>query len=377
MRDAARLGKRNHQVIGQQYLVGKTVGEGAFAKVKYAENLTTKEAVAVKFLSKRRLLRAGMLDHVQQEIRVTSQLKHKHIVDVKDVLVRKEKICIVMEYVDGGTLFDKLVQEGPLEEQSAMRLFKQLLSALGYCHSQGIFHRDLKPENVLLTSDGEVKLSDFGLSAFKTENEGENGFFNSICGTPSYTAPEVLQQRGYFGAPADVWSLGVVLYVMLAGRLPFADRSLSKLVQKITSGVYELPKQLSAAGKDLLQRMLTPNPKNRTTIAEIQKHPWITKGAVSDVITLPKNKLKTDEKFVTDRSSVRKSLFTDSAGENLMKRMRLESKSRTTKTATEDSAETIAFSALEDKCVDDTKELRSFARRERSDSAECLTNDEA
>lgn len=195
-----------------------------------------------------------------------------------------------MEYVNGGTLFDKLATGGQLGEPAVKRILKQLLGALDYCHSQGVFHRDIKPENVLLTKEGDVKLSDFGLSEFKSERD-ESGFFNSTCGTPNYAAPEVLQQQGYYGAPADVWSLGmecfarpweicglgVVLYVMLVGRLPFADRSLPRLVQKIVSGAFEMPKTLSRAGKDLLQRMLTPNPENRIAIAEILKHPWITK----------------------------------------------------------------------------------------------------
>ena len=113
-----------------------------------------------------------------------------------------------MEYVDGGTLFDKIVREGPLKELAARLIFRQLLDALIYCHSQGVFHRDLKPENVLLTSNGVVKLSDFGLSGFLTEHDGENGYDRKTCGTPNYTAPEILQQQEYRGPPIDVWSLG-------------------------------------------------------------------------------------------------------------------------------------------------------------------------
>lgn len=124
------------------------------------------------------------------------------------VIVHHEKICIVMEYVGGGTLFEKIAYEGPLPEQKALPIFMELLDALEYCHDKGICHRDLKPENILLSVDNGVKLIDFGLSGLFSEDDKDNGFFKTTCGTPNYTAPEILKQAGYYGAPADVWSLG-------------------------------------------------------------------------------------------------------------------------------------------------------------------------
>eukprot|EP00210_Caulerpa_lentillifera_P005815 g5561.t1 len=262
------------------YILGRTIGEGTTAKVKLGRNKQTQERVAIKVLSKDVI----NLNSIEKEISICCDLRHSNIVEIKEIIRSKDRIFIVMEYVAGGDLFGKILREGPLNEKAAKRVFQQLLNAVHHCHQKGIFHRDLKLENVLLTGTGDVKLSDFGLAAFIKTVMGENQFFNNVCGTPNYLPPEALepqsQQSGYSGAPVDIWSLGVVLYVILVGQLPFLDRSFSKLCIKIKHAEYRIPEGLSNEVKDLLKRILCPDPMKRITIDEIKQHPWITNQTV-------------------------------------------------------------------------------------------------
>ncbi|KAL4536083.1 hypothetical protein Ndes2437B_g05516 [Nannochloris sp. 'desiccata'] len=231
--------------VGKFY-VGRTIGEGTYAKVKYAQHMDTGEAVAMKILDKEHLVRTGMVEQIKREITILKKIHHPYIVNLQEVMSSKDKIFMVMELVTGGDLFDKIAVEGPMKEPAAKTIFIQLLSALHYCHSQGIFHRDLKPENVLLSSEGDVKLSDFGLGAIRQEDTiNSAGLLNTICGTPNYAAPEVLARKGYDGATADIWSLGVVLYVVLAGCLPFDEDDLVEMFQRISQADYETPPWLS------------------------------------------------------------------------------------------------------------------------------------
>lgn len=260
-----------------KYFVGRTIGEGTYAKVKYGQNADSGEAVAIKVLDKEQLVRSGMVEQIKREITILKQIRHPHIVNLLEVMSSRDKIFMVMELVTGGELFDKVVAEGPMKEPTARRLFSQLLDAVGYCHQHGIYHRDLKPENVLLTSTGTVKLSDFGLGVLPN---GGHDLLRTTCGTPNYVAPEVLAKQGYHGGPADVWSLGVVLYVVLAGCLPFDEDDLVSLFRKISAADYEAPPWLSDEAVALLASMLNPVPEQRPTVEQIWAHPWMRSGLV-------------------------------------------------------------------------------------------------
>ncbi|XP_010230801.1 CBL-interacting protein kinase 1 isoform X2 [Brachypodium distachyon] len=169
--------------------------------------------------------------------------------------------------------------KGKLSEHEGRRLFQQLIDGVAYCHDKGVYHRDLKPENVLVDRKGNIKISDFGLSALP-QHLGNDGLLHTTCGSPNYIAPEVLQNRGYDGSLSDIWSCGVVLYVMLVGYLPFDDRNLVVLYQKIFKGDTQIPKWLSPAAQDLLRKILEPNPMKRMNIKEIKEHEWFQKDYI-------------------------------------------------------------------------------------------------
>jgi 5'-AMP-activated protein kinase catalytic alpha subunit len=266
----------NKNRIGK-YALGRTLGEGSFAKVKCAINVETGQSYAVKILDKEKVFHYKIVDHIKREICTLKLIKHPNVVRLYEVLASKKKIYIVLEFVTGGELFDKISCDGKLEENEARKYFQQLIDAVGYCHSRGIYHRDLKPENVLLDSKGNVKISDFGLSALPQQLRAD-GLLHTTCGSPNYVAPEVIADRGYDGATADLWSCGVILFVLLTGWLPFEDRNLAVLYQKIFKSDFKCPNWLSVGARKLIKRILDPNPKTRITIPEILEDKWFKEG---------------------------------------------------------------------------------------------------
>lgn len=260
-----------------KYELGQTLGEGSFAKVKRAVNVETGQSFAVKILDKEKLFHHKIVNHFKREICTLKLIRHPNVVRLYEVLASKKKIYIVLEFVDGGELFNEVSRNGKLEESDARKYFQQLIDAVGYCHSRGVYHRDLKPENVLLDANGNVKISDFGLSALPQQFR-EDGLLHTTCGSPNYVAPEVISGRGYDGATADVWSSGVILFVLLTGWLPFDDNNLAVLYYKIFKSDFKFPKWLSAGARKLIRRILDPNPKTRISIAEIVEDEWFKKG---------------------------------------------------------------------------------------------------
>ncbi|XP_051134093.1 CBL-interacting serine/threonine-protein kinase 3-like isoform X1 [Andrographis paniculata] len=259
-----------------KYEVGRTIGEGTFAKVKFARNSDTGQAVAIKILDKDKVLKHKMAEQIKREISTMKLIKHPNVVRIYEVLASKTKIFIVLEFVTGGELFDKIVNNGRMREDEARKYFQQLINAVDYCHSRGVFHRDLKPENLLLDVAGNLKVSDFGLSALSQQVK-DDGLLHTACGTPNYVAPEVLNDRGYDGATADLWSCGVILFVLLAGYLPFDDSNLANLYRKISSAEFRCPPWLSFGAMKLITRILDPNPETRITVAEILEDEWFKK----------------------------------------------------------------------------------------------------
>ncbi|MBA0825361.1 hypothetical protein Goarm_021958 [Gossypium armourianum] len=259
-----------------KYEIGRLLGCGAFAKVYHARNLRTGLSVAVKVINKKKLPSLTMMSNVKREISIMSRLNHPYIVKLYEVLATKTKIYVVMEFVKGGELFAK-VAKGRFTEDLSRKYFQQLISAVGYCHSRGIFHRDLKPENLLLDDNGNLKVSDFGLSAV-TDQIRADGMLHTLCGTPAYVAPEILSKKGYDGAKVDVWSCGVILFVMNAGYLPFNDPNLMAMYRKIYNGEFRCPKWMSSDMKRFISRLLDTNPVTRISLDEILKDPWFRKG---------------------------------------------------------------------------------------------------
>ncbi|MCO5567589.1 hypothetical protein L7F22_021283 [Adiantum nelumboides] len=260
-----------------RYELGRTLGEGNFAKVKHARNVETGKHVAIKILDKAKIYKEKMVEQIKREISTMKRASHPNVVQLYEVMASKTKIYFVLEYVNGGELFNKINREKRLKEDEARKYFQQLINAVDYCHSRGVYHRDLKPENLLLDSHGNLRISDFGLSALPHQCR-EDGLLHTTCGTPNYVAPEVIVNRGYDGAKADLWSCGVILYVLMAGYLPFDDKNLLNLYKKIYKGEFSFPDWFSSGAKRLIAKILTPNPKHRITVTQIFQDPWFRKG---------------------------------------------------------------------------------------------------
>ncbi|KAG8379717.1 hypothetical protein BUALT_Bualt07G0118200 [Buddleja alternifolia] len=259
-----------------KYEMGRLLGKGTFAKVYHARNLKTSESVAIKVICKDLVKKEGLIEQIQREISVMRLVRHPNVVDIQEVMATKQKVFVVMEYVKGGELFAK-VAKGKLKEGVARKYFQQLISAIDYCHSRGVSHRDLKPENLLLDDDENLKISDFGLSALP-EHLNNDGLLHTQCGTPAYVAPEVLRRKGYDGAKADIWSCGVILYVLLAGFLPFQDANVMRMYTKVFKADFAFPPWFSYESKRLISKLLVANPEKRITIQGIMRVPWFCKG---------------------------------------------------------------------------------------------------
>ncbi|KAG8067475.1 hypothetical protein GUJ93_ZPchr0005g14311 [Zizania palustris] len=272
-------GMEKNTVLMNRYELGRTLGHGTFSKVYQARSLVSGENVAVKVIDKEKVLRvgAGMVDQIKREVAVMRLIRHPNVVQLHEVMASKTKIYFVMEHVSGGELFSRVLASGRLREEPVRRYFHQLIGAVDFCHSRGVYHRDLKPENLLVNDDGNLKVSDFGLSALR-ESRRPDGLLHTACGTPSYVAPEIISRKGYDGAMADVWSCGVILFVLLAGYLPFSDSNLMDMYKKISKGEYKSPSWFSLDVRKLLSRLLDPNPKTRITIDKIVEHPWFKIG---------------------------------------------------------------------------------------------------
>ncbi|MBA0587478.1 hypothetical protein Gorai_000606, partial [Gossypium raimondii] len=268
--------EKKGRVLMEKFELGRLLGQGTFAKVYYARNTTTGLSCAIKIIDKEKIMKGGLIDQIKREISVMRLVKHPNVVRLYEVMASKSKIYFVMEYVKGGELFGK-VAKGKLKENDARQYFQQLIAAVDYCHSRGVYHRDLKPENLLVDENGNLKVSDFGLSALR-ESRRQDGLLHTTCGTPAYVAPEVINMKGYDGAKVDIWSCGVILYVLLAGFLPFHDENLMELYKKITKGEFRCPQWLPPEVRKLLSKILDPNPSQRIMVAKIMENSWFKKG---------------------------------------------------------------------------------------------------
>ncbi|CAM0950475.1 unnamed protein product [Alopecurus aequalis] len=270
------MGSSGKIVMGR-YEMGRLLGKGAFGKVHYAKNLDSNLSVAIKMLEKEKVLKVGLSEQVRREITTMRLVEHKSIVQLHEVMATRSKIYFVMEYMKGGELFDKVAKGGKLTEGAAHKYFQQLISAVDYCHSRGVYHRDLKPENLLLDENENLKVSDFGLSAL-SESRRQDGLLHTACGSPAYVAPEVISKGGYDGAKSDIWSCGVILFVLVAGYLPFQGLNLMEMYRKIEKGDFRCPSWVSQKLQKLLYKIMDPDPSKRISIQKIKESTWFRKG---------------------------------------------------------------------------------------------------
>lgn len=303
-----------------QYKTVRNLGEGSFGKVKLAIHQASGRQVALKIISRRKQASRDMVGRIEREIQYLQLLRHPHIIklyvkifscfirhlrfpitmDIVSLLTllvplfrytviqTKTDIVMVLEYAE-KELFEYLIKRGKCNEDEARTFFQQIISAAEYCHRHKIVHRDLKPENLLIDSDRKVKIADFGLSNIMTDGN----FLKTSCGSPNYAAPEVITGKLYAGPEVDVWSCGVILYVLLVGKLPFDDDYIPALFKKIAAGNFHMPSYISSGAARLIRSMLQVNPVDRITIPEIRKDHWFKKGLPKYLQPVPDDFLST------------------------------------------------------------------------------------
>lgn len=269
-----RTGEEPH--IGKYRLL-KTIGKGNFAKVKLAKHIPTGKEVAIKIIDKTQL-NPGSLQKLFREVRIMKTLDHPNIVKLFQVIETEKTLYLVMEYASGGEVFDYLVLHGRMKEKEARAKFRQIVSAVQYCHQKKIIHRDLKAENLLLDSEMNIKIADFGFSnEFVPGNK-----LDTFCGSPPYAAPELFQGKKYDGPEVDVWSLGVILYTLVSGSLPFDGSTLRELRERVLRGKYRIPFYMSTDCENLLKKFLVLNPTRRASLEVIMKDKWMNMGYEDD-----------------------------------------------------------------------------------------------
>ncbi|XP_027893109.1 serine/threonine-protein kinase MARK2 isoform X7 [Xiphophorus couchianus] len=259
------------------YRLLKTIGKGNFAKVKLARHVLTSKEVAVKIIDKTQL-NSSSLQKLFREVRIMKMLNHPNIVKLFEVIETEKTLYLVMEYASGGEVFDYLVAHGRMKEKEARAKFRQIVSAVQYCHQKCIVHRDLKAENLLLDADMNIKIADFGFSnEFTLGNK-----LDTFCGSPPYAAPELFQGKKYDGPEVDVWSLGVILYTLVSGSLPFDGQNLKELRERVLRGKYRIPFYMSTDCENLLKKFLILNPSKRGSLEQIMRDRWMNVGYEED-----------------------------------------------------------------------------------------------
>jgi serine/threonine-protein kinase HSL1, negative regulator of Swe1 kinase len=300
---APKLRKEDDPKVIGLWKIGRTIGKGssgtiAFTlpfpaesvlvtgRVRIARHSKTGQYAAVKIVSKTALVNSrrsiqGLGEHadrillgIEREIVIMKLIDHPNIMRLYDVWETSTELYLILEYVEGGELFDYLCKRGRLSTPEALGYFQQIIAAIDYCHRFNIAHRDLKPENLLLDQDKNIKVADFGMAAWQMNNT--NGLLRTACGSPHYAAPEVIEGRAYNGSSSDIWSCGVILFALLAGRLPFDDEDLHTLLEKVKIGLYEMPQSIDKRAQELITRMLEKDVRKRITIEQILVHPFFT-----------------------------------------------------------------------------------------------------
>ncbi|KAM0439670.1 hypothetical protein ACHAPT_000762 [Fusarium lateritium] len=294
--------KKNYKTHIGPWQLGKTLGKGSSARVRLCRHTVTNQLAAVKIVNRRMayLVQDSSLaalskwdsslpDQIEGEMRVPMAIErevailklieHPNIMKLYDIWENRSEVYLILEYIDQGDLFTFINMKGRLSEEVSVYFFRQMISAISYCHSFNICHRDLKPENILISADLQIKIADFGMAAL---HQTDTHQLATACGSPHYAAPELLKNRQYRGDRADIWSMGVILYAMLSATLPFDDPDIRVMMARTKKGQYEMPGFLSPEAEDLIRCMLQVNPDRRITLKDIWRHPLVQKYAYLD-----------------------------------------------------------------------------------------------
>lgn len=277
--NSSKRKSKNH--VGP-WKLGRTLGRGSTGRVRLAKHSETGQLAAVKIVPKSKFQKnengntngnGNSPYGIEREIIIMKLISHENIMALYDVWENKGELYLVLEYVEGGELFDYLIKRGRLPEKEAIHYFKQIINGVSYCHQFNICHRDLKPENLLLDKNLNIKIADFGMAALEINSK----LLETSCGSPHYASPEIVTGKNYHGSPSDVWSCGIILFALLTGHLPFDDENIRKLLMKVQTGKFIMPNYLSNEAKDLIWKMLKVNPKDRIKIDDVLKHPLLAK----------------------------------------------------------------------------------------------------
>uniref|UniRef100_A0A3B3I6K4 BR serine/threonine kinase 2b n=1 Tax=Oryzias latipes TaxID=8090 RepID=A0A3B3I6K4_ORYLA len=255
------------------YRLEKTLGKGQTGLVKVGIHCVTCQKVAIKIVNREKLSESVLMK-VEREIAILKLIEHPHVLKLHDVYENKKYLYLVLEHVSGGELFDYLVKKGRLTPKEARKFFRQIISALDFCHSHSICHRDLKPENLLLDEKNNIRIADFGMASLQVGDS----LLETSCGSPHYACPEVIRGEKYDGRKADAWSCGVILFALLVGALPFDDDNLRNLLEKVKLGVFHMPHFIPPDCQNLLRGMIEVDASKRLTLEQIQKHSWYLGG---------------------------------------------------------------------------------------------------
>ena len=255
----------------EHYKFLRLIGKGAFGKVTLGVHKLTGKYVAIKTIDKSSIKDEFTKKKVFQEVYILKKIRHANVIRLLEVFEGSKQLFIVMEYAQGGDLLKYVQKQKHLKESEAKQIFKQIVFGLGHIHSRGVLHRDIKLDNILLDSDGGIKICDFGVSKIISKTDR----ITDQCGTPAYIAPEIINNEGYDGFYVDHWSLGVLLYTILTGGLPYKGRSMEELLEAIKKNSIIYPLHLSTEAKELINSLLKQNPEERLSLPELLIHPWM------------------------------------------------------------------------------------------------------
>lgn len=321
------LARRRPAKLSDIYSVKEEIGRGSSCVVKRCVEKRTGQEYAVKVLSKKMLDKED-LEVFRREIRILEKLRHPNIVNLIDCYESESKLCVVMELLQGGQLFDRIIQKGSYSESTAAETIRQIASGVEYLHSMGVVHRDLKPENLIYQhkhDTSNIKIADFGLAAVICPEKMSSSppspspppptvadcVLRTACGTPAYICPEMLEGKPY-GTSADMWSLGVVLYILLSGRPPFPMDDERYLYSLIRKGAYSFPdrywKKVSPEAIDLVRRLMNLDPQRRLTASQVLSHSWTMGSALSRTLG-DEHILRLKQTMIARQSLLRKSVM--------------------------------------------------------------------
>lgn len=261
------------------YRLGQIIGEGTYSKVRTAERSSNGEFLAVKIIDKRSARKDYVMKFLPRELEIAVLVKHPNVIYTHDVLYEGESVFILMDYAERGDLLQMIQACGEISEEKAKQMFKEMSEAIKYLHDLGITHRDLKCENILIMRDKRIVVSDFGFSRLFPDLQRSDVMSNTYCGSRAYASPEVLSGSPYDPRKNDVWSLGVILFTMICGKMPFDDRNLKSMLKKQLSEGVSMPEKLrgrvSSNCVALIRKILDPNAKSRPGVIEILQSDWL------------------------------------------------------------------------------------------------------